>query len=65
VRGNNMIERLYATYMPSPFLSMLIDDCTPGRDYHDGGPRYNATYIQGVGRLDRRCYDGDQVSRLR
>jgi formate C-acetyltransferase len=50
VRGNNMIERLYATYMPSPFLSMLIDDCiAQGRDYHDGGPRYNTTYIQGVG----------------
>ncbi len=50
VRGNNMIERLYAAYMPSPFLSMLIDDCiAQGRDYHDGGARYNTTYIQGVG----------------
>ena len=27
VRGNNVIERLYATYMPAPFLSLLIDDC--------------------------------------
>jgi len=26
---------------------MLIDDCiAKGRDYHDGGPRYNTTYIQ-------------------
>ena len=50
VRGNNVIERLYATYMPSPFLSLLIDDCiTTGRDYHDGGARYNTSYIQGVG----------------
>ena len=50
VRGNNVIERLYAAYMPSPFLSMIIDDCIArGRDYHDGGARYNTTYIQGVG----------------
>ncbi len=50
VRGNNVIERLYATYMPSPFLSLLIDDCiATGCDYHDGGARYNTSYIQGVG----------------
>jgi pyruvate formate-lyase/glycerol dehydratase family glycyl radical enzyme len=50
VRGNNVIERLYARYMPCPFLSLLIDDCIDkGRDYHDGGARYNTTYIQGVG----------------
>jgi len=50
VRGNNIIERLYATQMPAPFLSLLIDDCIQnGRDYHDGGARYNTTYIQGVG----------------
>ena len=50
VRGNNIIERLYATYMPAPFLSILIDDCiASGKDYHDGGARYNTTYIQGVG----------------
>ena len=50
VRGNNLIERLYATYMPAPFLSLLIDDCiATGKDYHDGGARYNTTYIQGVG----------------
>ncbi len=50
VRGNNVIERLYARYMPCPFLSLLIDDCIArGRDYHDGGARYNTSYIQGVG----------------
>ncbi|MGD8625709.1 MAG: glycyl radical protein [Anaerolineae bacterium] len=50
VRGNQVIERLYAGQMPSPFLSLLIDDCiATGRDYHDGGARYNTTYIQGVG----------------
>jgi pyruvate formate-lyase/glycerol dehydratase family glycyl radical enzyme len=50
VRGNAIIERLYALYMPSPFMSLLIDDCiATGRDYHDGGARYNTSYIQGVG----------------
>ncbi len=50
VRGNQVIERLYAEQMPAPFLSLLIDDCiAQGRDYHDGGARYNTSYIQGVG----------------
>jgi len=50
IKGNNIIERLYARYMPSPFLSLLIDDCiTNGKDYNDGGARYNTSYIQGVG----------------
>ncbi len=36
--------------MPAPFLSLLIDDCIArGKDYHDGGARYNTSYIQGVG----------------
>ncbi len=49
-RGNNVIERLYARYMPCPLLSILVDDCIKnGKDYHDGGARYNTTYIQGVG----------------
>ena len=50
IRGNNVIERLFALYMPTPFLSLLIDDCIQkGKDYHDGGARYNTSYIQGVG----------------
>jgi len=50
VRGNQVIERLFAAHMPAPFLSLLIDDCIArGRDYHDGGARYNTSYIQGVG----------------
>ncbi len=49
IRGNNVIERLYADYMPAPFLSILIDDCiAKGKDYNAGGPRYNTTYIMGV-----------------
>ncbi len=50
VRGSNVIERLYAEYMPVPFLSVLISDCiAKGKDYNDGGARYNTNYIQGVG----------------
>jgi formate C-acetyltransferase len=50
VAGNNIIERLYAEYLPAPFLSLLIDDCiAKGKDYHNGGARYNTNYIQGVG----------------
>jgi formate C-acetyltransferase len=50
IRGNNVVERLYASYMPAPFLSLLIDDCIArGVDYHAGGARYDTSYIQGVG----------------
>ncbi len=37
-------------YMPSPFLSVTVDDCIQnGKDYNAGGARYNSRYIQGVG----------------
>jgi len=50
IKGNNIIERLYARNLPTPFLSLFIDDCIArGKDYIDGGPRYNTSYIQGVG----------------
>ncbi len=50
IKGNLIIERLWAEYLPSPFLSILIDDCIKnGRDYNAGGARYNSSYIQGVG----------------
>jgi formate C-acetyltransferase len=50
VKGNTIIERLFADQMPAPFLSVLINDCIEtGRDYNDGGPRYNTAYIMGVG----------------
>ncbi|MHC4179944.1 MAG: trans-4-hydroxy-L-proline dehydratase, partial [Planctomycetota bacterium] len=50
IAGNNVIERLYAENMPAPYMSLLMSDCIErGRDYHNGGSRYNATYIQGVG----------------
>ena len=50
IKGNLIIEKLYAQYLPAPFLSILIDDCIAnGRDYNAGGARYNSSYIQGVG----------------
>ncbi|MTI82455.1 MAG: glycyl radical protein [Firmicutes bacterium] len=50
IKGNNIIEKLYASYMPAPFLSILVDDCiTKGVDYNAGGARYDTSYIQGVG----------------
>ncbi|MGD8922443.1 MAG: pyruvate formate lyase family protein, partial [Candidatus Zixiibacteriota bacterium] len=40
----------WAKYLPAPFMSLLIDDCIAnGKDYNDGGARYNTSYIQGVG----------------
>jgi formate C-acetyltransferase len=50
IRGNQVIERLYATGMPHTFLSVITDDCiAKGRDYNAGGARYNNTFIQAVG----------------
>lgn len=50
IKGNQYIERLYAKECPAPFMSVIIDDCIKkGKDYNDGGARYNTTYIQGVG----------------
>jgi len=50
IKGNVIIERLYAEYLPAPFMSLLIDDCiSKGIDYNNGGARYNSSYIQGVG----------------
>ncbi len=50
IKGNNVVERLFANYMPAPFMSLVMSDCIArGLDYHNGGARYNPTYIQGVG----------------
>jgi formate C-acetyltransferase len=50
IEGNNIIEKLWATHLPAPFLSIIIDDCIKkGVDYNAGGARYNTNYIQGVG----------------
>jgi len=50
IQGNLVIERLWADILPAPFMSLLIDDCIKnGKDYNNGGARYNTSYIQGVG----------------
>ncbi len=50
IRGNNIIESIFAEHMQVPFLSVIVDDCIKnGKDYNAGGARYNSTYIQGVG----------------
>ncbi len=49
IKGNQIIERIWAQN-PSPFLSIIIEDCIKkGKDYNDGGARYNTSYIQIVG----------------
>src|SRR4030043_1306702 len=50
IRGNNVIEQIFARWLPVPFLSLLVEDCIlNGKDYNCGGARYNTAYIQGVG----------------
>jgi formate C-acetyltransferase len=54
IRVNNYIERMFASHAPAPFLSVAIRDCiAKGRDYYNGGPRYNTSYIQccGIGTI--------------
>lgn len=50
MKGNDIIETLYAKLFPVPFLSLWIDDCVKrAKDYNNGGARYNTQYIQLVG----------------
>jgi len=50
IRVNNYIERMFAAEAPAPFLSVVINDCIKkGKDYYNGGPRYNNNYIQCCG----------------
>jgi len=50
IRVSNYIDRMFAKYAPAPFLSVVIEDCiTKGKDYYDGGPRYNTSYFMCTG----------------
>ena len=50
IQGSNVIEKIFAEYMPAPFLSIITNDCiSKGKDYNGGGARYNTKYLQGVG----------------
>jgi trans-4-hydroxy-L-proline dehydratase len=72
IAGSNVIERMFATSMPAPFLSLITDDCIAnGRDYNAGGARYNTRYIMPTGpatladslaALKHHVYDKKDVS---
>ncbi|KAA3636476.1 MAG: glycyl radical protein [Calditrichaeota bacterium] len=72
IKGNLIIERMWAKYLPAPFLSVLVDDCiSNGTDYNNGGARYNSSYVQGVGMgsltdsfasLKKHVYDNQSIS---
>lgn len=50
IRVSNYIDQMFAKYAPAPFLSVVIEDCiSKGKDYYNGGPRYNTNYIQCTG----------------
>ena len=35
IRGNNVIEKTFAKWLPVPFLSLLVEDCIAnGKDYN-------------------------------
>jgi formate C-acetyltransferase len=47
---SNWLDRMFAAWAPAPLLSALVADCiSRGRDYYDGGARYNTDYIQCCG----------------
>jgi len=49
VKGCNIVDRLHAEVVPSPFLSAVVDDCiATGTDVTAGGARYNFSGVQGV-----------------
>lgn len=51
---DNYLRYQYATNMAATYLSCVISDCIQkGKDYYNGGPRYNSDYIQccGIGTI--------------
>jgi formate C-acetyltransferase len=47
---DGIARQTYAEYCPVPFTSLLMDDCMEkGRDFHDGGAKYNLPMVCGVG----------------
>ncbi|MDR3332960.1 MAG: formate C-acetyltransferase/glycerol dehydratase family glycyl radical enzyme, partial [Synergistaceae bacterium] len=50
IEVDNYLRSRYADLYPATFLSTVIRDCVRnGRDYYNGGPRYNSDYIQCTG----------------
>jgi pyruvate formate-lyase/glycerol dehydratase family glycyl radical enzyme len=49
VKGCNVVDGIHAEIYPSPFLSLVIEDCIDrGLDVTAGGARYNFSGVQGV-----------------
>jgi formate C-acetyltransferase len=49
VKGCAVVDRIHAELLPSPFLSLVIQDCVErGLDVTAGGARYNFSGVQGV-----------------
>jgi formate C-acetyltransferase len=49
VRGCNMVDSIHAEMLPSPFLSLVVQDCIArGLDVTAGGAHYNFSGVQGV-----------------
>ncbi|MDL2263203.1 glycyl radical protein [Synergistaceae bacterium OttesenSCG-928-I11] len=72
VEVDNYLRSRYAEFFPATFLSVVIRDCIQnGKDYYNGGPRYNSDYIQctGIGTITdslsaikKHVYDEGKVS---
>ena len=49
VKGCNVVDQIHAELLPSPFLSLVIQDCIArGLDVTAGGAHYNFSGVQGV-----------------
>jgi formate C-acetyltransferase len=49
VKGCNVVDQIHAELLPSPFLSLVIQDCIErGLDVTAGGAHYNFSGVQGV-----------------
>lgn len=50
IEVDNYLRARYAEFFPATFLSVVIRGCIEnGKDYYEGGPRYNTDYIQCTG----------------
>ena len=49
VEGCDIVDRIHAEVLPSPFLSLVVEDCVArGVDVTAGGAHYNFSGVQGV-----------------
>ncbi|WP_267491469.1 formate C-acetyltransferase [Enterococcus sp. CWB-B31] len=49
-KGSDIVDLGHRHYAPTPFLSVLIQDCLiNGKDVTEGGARYNFSGVQGIG----------------